>query len=129
MTIKAEHDSLAPEEALDVLHSANGLLEAVATLSQELAGGSAELEISRIDVLITQRGHLLDALMESQPNIRVALKAMGRNSAEFQQFSELTKKIQKCDDVLVGALQKRKDVVAGHLESARNDMKLQSYAR
>jgi hypothetical protein len=129
MTTKPENCFLAQDEAADVLHSANGLLESVASLSQELAGGSEESEISWIKKMITQRGFLLEELMEYQPTIREAVKVAGRNSPEFQHFSDLTKKIRKCDDILVEALQKRKNTVEGYLESAQNSVKLQSYAR
>jgi hypothetical protein len=128
MTTLHEQCFLGRDEAVCVLHSALGLLESVASLSQELAGGSEELDISLIKGLMSQRGHFLNELMEFQPTIQVAMKVAGQNSTEFQHFSELTKKIRKCDDILVGALQKRKDVIAGHLEHAQNNIKLQSYA-
>jgi hypothetical protein len=129
MTTLHDPCSLGRDEAVVVLHSALGLLESVASLSQELAGGSEDLDIGLIKGLMSQRGHFLDELMEYQPTIQVAMKMAGHNSSELQQFSDLTKKIRKCDDILVGALQRRKDVVANHLENAQNNLKLQSYAK
>jgi hypothetical protein len=129
MTTLHESCFLGRDEAVVVLHSALGLLESVASLSQELAGGGEELDISLIKGLMSKRGYYLNELIEFQPTIQVAMKVAGQNSPEFQHFSELTKKIRKCDDILVGALQKRKDLVAGHLENAQNSVRLQSYAK
>jgi hypothetical protein len=127
MTTLHEQCFLGRDEAVSVLHSALGLLESVTSLSQQLAGGGEELDISLIKGLMSERGHYFNDLIEFQPTIQVALKVAGQNSSEFQQFSELTKKIRKCDDILVGALQRRKEVVAGHLENAQNTAKLHSY--
>ena len=129
MITQLENGIFTAGQAKVALSSVNGLLESVALLSEQLAGEGENLEIASLSGLIQQRGKMLEELVGMQTMIHSALGAAGQNSPEFQHFSELTKKIRKSGDILVGTLQKRKEVVANNIQSTRNQVKLQSYAR
>ena len=70
-----------------------------------------------------------DKLAEFRPVIQKALKIAGNGSSEFQYLCQLTTNIQKSDDILIGALQKRKASVARSIQTVQNEKKLQHYIR
>jgi hypothetical protein len=129
MTTQLDTMILSSGQARLTLCSVNGLLESVALLSEHLAGVGENMEIPSLNGLIVERGKMLEELVGMQASIHSALETVGQNSPEFQHFSELTKKIRKSGDLLVGALQKRKKEVVNNIQSAQNQVRLQSYAR
>jgi hypothetical protein len=129
MIIQFENQTLTFHQAKIALSNVNGHLESVAALSEQLASSGENLEITSLSGMIQRRGQMLEDIIGLQKVIRSALETAGQNSPEFQHFSELTKKIRKSGDILVGVLQKRKEVVVNNIQSANNQVKLQSYAR
>ena len=98
-------------------------LEMTSMVEPLIEGASREKWMHRSKEIV------LEELVGMESSIHSALEVVGQNAPEFRQFSELTKKIRKSGDILIGTLQKRKEVLAKNIQSAQNQVKLQSYSR
>ena len=105
------------------------LFQSFAVLTERMASAGESMEVEEVRSLLAMRGEVVTELVKLEPSFHRAVVENGRNSPLYEHCLDLSKKIRKDDDILIGALQQRKRIAAQRLQQARNRKQLQSYSR